>query len=317
MAWVSILAALIIAGLAQTPILLAAVGGSEPVWLLSGEEPPDSSWDWLVVLLIIAVSIVLFIATTHIFVGGWWRSRGRPASTSRTGRIVPSGLMRALNEIEESRHGSAGGAEPSGREDVATSRVPDWFSRIVKGMGLTVEEVLAAVRVVRENGTELTAYLASVILSERFSFANETEREAFIINMSTVLEDFLRMSQHQHGVGQAVETPLYEEIFLDELVERGPEPGVAYLLDEEVVSAPGLPSAIPASLPWRNCKVYNMETTRCEEIRLELGLLDRVPLLILTRAVRPSRIRRVGVERNHKGSSSSARPRGYPIKQHF
>ncbi|MEM4288032.1 MAG: hypothetical protein QXV97_04415 [Candidatus Caldarchaeum sp.] len=106
----------------------------------------------------------------------------------------------------------------------------------------------------------------------------------------------------QEEAVKASEPSGQETVLLEELVENGPKPGTAYLLDEEFVTAPGLPSAVLASRSWRNCKPYDMDSASYAVIKAETAALSNQPaLLTLTRAIYPSTVRRVGVDRSYKG----------------
>ncbi|MEM2238603.1 MAG: zinc ribbon domain-containing protein, partial [Candidatus Caldarchaeum sp.] len=135
--------------------------------------------------------------------------------------------------------------------------------------------------------------------------ASETEKPAETGEVKTAVEQKDVTKTPCVGQEEAVKTSEpsgQETVLLEELVENGPKPGTAYLLDEEFVTAPGLPSAVLASRSWRNCKPYDMDSASYAVIKAETAALSNQPaLLTLTRAIYPSTVRRVGVDRSYKG----------------
>ncbi|MEM2651874.1 MAG: hypothetical protein QXU87_07330 [Candidatus Caldarchaeum sp.] len=127
----------------------------------------------------------------------------------------------------------------------------------------------------------------------------ETEEVKTAVEQKTIAET---PYVEQEEAVKASEPSGQETVLLEELVENGPKPGTAYLLDEEFVTAPGLPSAVLASRSWRNCKPYDMDSASYAVIKAETAALSNQPaLLTLTRAIYPSTVRRVGVDRSYKG----------------
>lgn len=155
---------------------------------------------------------------------------------------------------------------------------------------------------------------ASAASSRRSSQQTETEQRLSPQQASetTKQDDKVKTTVQQKTI---TETPYAEQeepvkasqssgqqtVLLEELVENGPKPGTAYLLDEEAVKAPGLPSAVLASHPWRNCKAYDMDSSSYAVIKAETAFSSETVLLILTRAIYPSTLRRVSVDRSYKG----------------